>query len=132
VRKIDLPIALNTGSILSMVAPSPPAMIASVPSTARFTPPETGASMNAKPAAIRFSPSSLVPTGADELMSISTVPGARCGLKPSTAARTILPSGSSVMTAAAFATASATLAAAAPPAALNLARASLEVSKPTT
>jgi hypothetical protein len=43
-----------------------------------------------------------------------------------------LPSGSSVMTAAAPDTASATFAAAVPPAALNFARASLDVSKPTT
>ena len=76
-EKIDFPIAPRTGRTFSMVRASPPAMIANVPSMARLTPPETGASMNSNPAAMSSSPSCFVPTGADELMSITTAPGAR-------------------------------------------------------
>src|SRR3954453_6777482 len=43
VRKTTLPIRERTGSTASIAAASPPAMIASEPSPARLSPPETGA-----------------------------------------------------------------------------------------
>ena len=77
VRKIDLPMADKSGSTASMVAPLPPAMMASEPSTARFTPPDTGASMKRMPAAMSSSPSARVATGSDELMSMTMASGER-------------------------------------------------------
>ncbi len=67
-----------------------------------FTPPETGASTSGIPSLARSACSSRVPTGEDELMSMTTEPLAsrarerRCA--PSSTSRTILPSGSIVMT----------------------------------
>src|SRR3954462_6745744 len=66
VRKTTLPIRERTGSTASITAPSPPAMIASEPSTARLTPPETGASMRRMAAAASSAPRARVPTGSDE------------------------------------------------------------------
>ena len=50
---------------------------ASVPSMAFFTPPETGASTSGMPSFARSADSSRVPTGEDELMSMTTEPAAR-------------------------------------------------------
>ena len=69
-------------------------MIASVASTAFFTPPDTGASTRSMPRAARFSPSALVPTGSEELMSSTSMPFGSSA--PSTHSRTALPSGSMV------------------------------------
>ena len=72
---------------------------------ARFTPPDTGASSRATPSAARSRASFWVSTGLDELMSMAIAPAAmpsRAGSRPSiSACRTILPSGSMVITASA-------------------------------
>src|SRR5229473_1740279 len=107
VGKMSRPIAARRGRQRSMSAAVPPAMIASVPSTARLTPPETGASTRATPRAASSAPSSRVPTGADELMSMTSEPAARPARTPSllpavphSTFRTVLPSGSMVTTSA--------------------------------
>ncbi len=46
VRSTDVPIADSTGIARSIVASSPPTMIASCPVFARGTPPDTGASIS--------------------------------------------------------------------------------------
>jgi hypothetical protein len=76
-------------------------MIASVPSIALRTPPETGASSSGMPIFARSANSSRVPTGEDELMSTTIESRASFGARPfapSSTSRTILPSGSIVMT----------------------------------
>lgn len=87
----------KTGATFSRIAPSPPTMIASVASAAFAFAPETGASSRS----IRFSLSALpkarVAAGSEELMSITTEPGASAGMASSTASRTASPSGSMVM-----------------------------------
>ena len=102
---IVLPMAPNTGRTRSRSAAAPPTMMLSEPSTARFTPPETGASSSATPRAARSRASFWVSTGLDELMSMTRAPASRpskAASRPSsTACRTILPSGSMVMRAAA-------------------------------
>ena len=80
-------------------------MMLSEPSMARFTPPDTGASSSATPAAARSRASFWVSTGLDELMSTTSAPAARpsrAASRPSiSACRTILPSGSMVISASA-------------------------------
>jgi hypothetical protein len=80
-------------------------MIASVAATAPLTPPETGASMKGVPRAASRAPRSRVPTGDDELMSMTSVSFAarsrmqflKLSFAPHSAVRTDLPSGSMVM-----------------------------------
>ena len=96
-----LPIASSSGRARSISAASPPTMIASEPSTARFTPPDTGASIRAMPFAASSSARRRVSIGADELMSMTSAPGCSASaapLLPSSASRTIAPLGSMVMT----------------------------------
>jgi hypothetical protein len=52
-------------------------MMASVPSAAFFTPPETGASTSGIPRFAKSAANSRVPSGEDELMSMATDPAAR-------------------------------------------------------
>ena len=77
-------------------------MIVSVPSTARRTPPDTGASSMPTPWRASSAPSSRVPVGADEPMSTTTAPEARPSRSrspgPSATRRTAAPSGSMVTT----------------------------------
>ena len=76
-------------------------MIASVPSTARLTPPDTGASIRQMPFAASSSARRRVSIGADELMSMTSAPGCSASAAPSlpsSASRTIAPFGSMVMT----------------------------------
>ena len=80
---------------------SPPIMMASVPSFALTTAPETGASIRRTPLAARALASARVPTGSDELMSMTSAPLASAGSTSSTASRTTSPSGSMVMSASA-------------------------------
>ena len=65
-------------------------------------------------------------------MSITIAPGCRCGRSKSTAARTILPSLSKVMTTSAPATDAAASTAAAPPPLANCSRAEASISNPLT
>ena len=80
---------------------SPPTMIASSPVRALGTPPDTGASTRAIPRSFKAAPSSAVPCGDDELMSISKEPigsVVATPFSPSTAARTTWTFGSMVIT----------------------------------
>jgi len=72
-------------------------MMASVPSRALPTAPDTGASIIATDFAASASPSARVPAGSEELMSTTTAPGLSAGSASSTASRTIAPFGSMVM-----------------------------------
>src|SRR5512146_2435396 len=104
-----VPIVARTGRTRRTSAGSPPAMIASLASTARFTPPETGASTSPRPRGASSAPSCCVSTGDEELMSTTTAPRASADATPPsrTVLRTIFPSGSMVMTISAPAAASA-------------------------
>ena len=78
---------------------SPPAMIDSCAVFARATPPETGASISVNPCAPSVCPSLRVPTGSEELMSITIAPLASAAAAPSSTRtrRTTWPSGSIVI-----------------------------------
>src|SRR5258706_215959 len=106
VRKICLPIVSRIGRQRAMLCASPPTMMESVASAAFFTPPDTGASSIATPHSASCAPISRVPSGDDELMSISTLPRDSPATRqspvppePNTTARTAFPSGSIVITA---------------------------------
>ena len=74
-----------------------------------------------------------MPTGSDELMSMTIAPGARCGRIAATTAATALPSGSMVMTTGMPATAAATSATLVAPAiAAKRSRAADAASQPVT
>src|SRR4051812_16652340 len=100
VRKICFPIDSRMGRQRAMVCGSPPTMIDNVASAALRAPPETGASTRAIPCSPSSAPSSRVPTGDDELMSMTMLPLASRGSASPITARTAFPSGSMVMTAA--------------------------------
>src|SRR5689334_6890194 len=76
-------------------------MMASVPSRALPTAPETGASTIGIFFAARATPSARVPVGSEELMSITTAPAFSAGSASSTTSRTTSPSGSMVTSASA-------------------------------
>ena len=73
----DVPIACSTGSARSTSSSLPPIMIASSPLRARATPPETGASIIATPAAASRSARLRVTAGTPEVMSMTTQPRLR-------------------------------------------------------
>jgi len=85
---------------------SPPTMIASVPSRAFATAPETGASTMAMPLAASMRASLRVVAGSEELMSTTTAPRFRPGRAAVTASATALPSGTMVISTSAPAAAS--------------------------
>ena len=132
VRKINVPIADNSGMIRSIVTGSPPTMMASVPLTARLTP-RTPARQRIDALLHQFRPKFARSDRIGQLMSNNTMPGLSCArIAATTASRTIGPLGSSVITAAASATASAASPATRPPAATKLLRAVSETSNPVT
>ncbi len=65
-------------------AASPPTMIESFPSTARPTPPDTGASNRVRPRADNSVTSARVPTGDADVMSIRIAPGFPAAVSPAT------------------------------------------------
>ena len=81
-------------------------MIASSAETARLTPPETGASMSRSPRLASSGASSRVPTGDDELMSMTVAPrfiapatqSRKESRAPQSTRRTMFPFGSIVIT----------------------------------
>ena len=92
----------SIGMARAMSAGSPPTMAASVASSARLTPPETGASTRPMPRSARAAPSSRVEVGSQELISTISEPARRSAARPpspSAASRTAPALGSMVMTA---------------------------------
>ncbi len=104
VSKSCPPMASSKGRAAARTASSSaPIMIASVPSLARGTPPETGASISVTFFSVKSLASACVPVGSAELMSITTQPGFALLIKapPSVFISTSLttcPSGSMVIT----------------------------------
>src|SRR5258708_4538100 len=80
--KMFLPMRASTGRARSSSAGSPPTMIASVPSVAPRTPPETGASMRAEPRAATSAASSRVTGGSAEVISSRRLPGRSASSRP--------------------------------------------------
>jgi hypothetical protein len=120
---IVVPSASSTGWAAATSSSDPPTMMESVPSTAPRSPPETGASSTRKPSAATAMARAVC--GLIVLMSMTSVPGAalaRTPSGPSSTDSTSGESGSIVITASAPATASATLPAARPPAAVSRSR----------
>jgi hypothetical protein len=102
VRKMFALIVSMIGVAFSIAASSsPPSMIVSVPSSARGSAPETGASTSATPRWESSGASESVAEGSAELMSMTTAPsGSASAMPPSRIAwRTIAPLGSIVTTA---------------------------------
>jgi hypothetical protein len=70
-----LPIASSTGRHRSSTSSSPPTMIDSVPASAPWNPPDTGASSIAMPRSASAAAKRRVSTGEMELMSTRVLPG---------------------------------------------------------
>ena len=133
--KMFLPMPCSTGRARSSASAAPPTMKVSVPAAAPATPPDTGASIIARPLAVAAAATFCAEAGAMVLQSMISAPGSITPISPSSprySASTWRLAGSMEITTCAPFTASRAEAATPTPCSRTLARASALKSKAFT